>query len=613
MHDAQVLVPQQHQASMTPEQQHAYQVALQCATAAVESDAALDVERARYFYIKAANTLSALGVQHDRAASYVARANVLEQHLPQRVEPPAPTAPPASAPTAPPPYPNVPPTAPPTARQQQHGHAGAGGAGGAGAVAVDRGAPSAVAHTPAHIPQQHRNQQQQQQQAAQRAAAAAATASISAAAALTRRASANGAGAAVGSRGHAVGNRAEGMVRPRAAVGSSSAPVGSSSAPASLSSRPPAAAGRQKPKSQVHKTLKYYAFEQKAVREFRAGVAHCHDREHRHGKRMFVQSAESYELAIQHARSERPDVLALLQQGFEKALTMAEKLHTQLQPVYNPGAQKGAATSLGPIFSRPDPNQQRRRSAAQPAAAARGPSQQPARARPAAVAPAAARGGGGGAAAAAAGGGSSSSRITPSYWDRSIKYNQADFVLRKLAPNSQAFKDATLRFYETVDPHAYMIVSIELLQHPRKWASYNAQKEILDNALPRGSNEVQAFHGTRPEHVQTILAQGFLRDHNTHSAWGKGSYFARNAKFSVPTYCPEDQNGTSHVFLSRLLVGEPCLGGPGKVLPDRKPNGGGALHESMVDNISAPTIFVLGSGSDDHAYPELLLKIRKVN
>eukprot|EP00729_Bicosta_minor_P003550 gene3550-11039_t len=55
------LVPQQHQGALTTDQHRALQVALQCATAAVESDAAMDAERARYFYIKAANTLSALG------------------------------------------------------------------------------------------------------------------------------------------------------------------------------------------------------------------------------------------------------------------------------------------------------------------------------------------------------------------------------------------------------------------------------------------------------------------------------------------------------------------------------------------------------------------------
>lgn len=551
----QALVPQQHQGALTTDQHRALQVALQCATAAVESDAAMDAERARYFYIKAANTLSALGVQHERAASYVARAKLLEQQRPRSAGPPTASAP--SAPSAPP------------LQQQQY----------AGSVVV--GSSSAPAIRSRAYTQQHSNQEQQQQQAAQRAAVSALVASTAAA--------------------------------PNRAIAGAGAAVGSSSAPASAAAAAAAtkALAAKKPKSQVHKSQKWWAFEQKARAEYRGGVAHCHDREHRHGKRMFVQSAESYQLAIQHARRERPDVLVLLQQGFEKALTMAEKLHAQLQPVYNPSAEKGPAAGLAPIFSGPDTMQRRRSKSPKAAAAARhpkpSPNSNPARARPAPATPSAAAAA---AAAAAAGGGGSS--ITPPYWDRSIKYNKVDFVMRALTPKCQAYKNAALKFYETMDPNEYMIVSIELLQHPRKWASYNAQKEILDNALPKGSNEVQAFHGTRAEHVQTILAQGYLRDHNTHSAWGKGSYFARNAKFSVPTYCPPDKDGICNVFLSRLLVGEPCLGGPGKALPDPKPNGSGALHESMVDNISSPTIFVLGSGSDNAAYPELLMKIKKL-
>lgn len=558
------LVPEQHQASLSEQQQRAVQDALRCATAAVEADAALDAERARYFYIRAANTLSALDQMHERAASYIRRAELLEQRRPRSAGPPV-----ASAPVAPAPAPAATAAAPAAAQHSQqnlHPHAPAGPAVGASS-----------------LPQSHSNQMEQQLQAA--AAHAARVASVQAA-----HAHAHAAGG-VGSRSVPPGR---GSVP---AVGSASAPVGQPSE-GTAASRP------RTPKSTAGE--KWKSVELKAKSAFRAGIAHCDDREHRQGKRMFIQAAEFYQVAIQHARRERPDVVVLLQMNFEQALSKAEQLHKHLALVYNPSQQKGPDKGLNPIFSEQDQRTRRRSRSPKPAARA-APAQPPPR-RPVPTPPPAAAA----AHAAGGGGGGGSASITPAYWDRSIQNKDADFVLRPMAARSQAYKDAALRFYDTIDPNEYQIVSIELLQHPRKWASYHAQREILNVALANGANEVQAFHGTRADHVQTILAQGFLRDHNTHSAYGKGSYFAKNAKFSVPDYCPPDRDGISHVFLSRLLVGEPCKGGPGKKLPDPKPNGGGALYDSMVDDVGNPKIFVLGSGSDDHAYPEFLLKVKKI-
>jgi hypothetical protein len=45
--------------------------------------------------------------------------------------------------------------------------------------------------------------------------------------------------------------------------------------------------------------------------------------------------------------------------------------------------------------------------------------------------------------------------------------------------------------------------------------------------------ERRLFHGTGFEHIDTIIAQGFLRDYNDVSLYGKGTYFARDALYSV--------------------------------------------------------------------------------
>ena len=126
-----------------------------------------------------------------------------------------------------------------------------------------------------------------------------------------------------------------------------------------------------------------------------------------------------------------------------------------------------------------------------------------------------------------------------------------------------------------------------------------------------GANEKETFHGTRASSVPVILDQGFIREYNTVSAYGRGTYFARDASYSEDDrYSPPDpQNGgLKSMFIVRILVGEPCVGQSGMQKPSPKQDG--TLHESMVDNVANPSIFVLSSGSDDHAYPEFLIRFR---
>ncbi len=78
-----------------------------------------------------------------------------------------------------------------------------------------------------------------------------------------------------------------------------------------------------------------------------------------------------------------------------------------------------------------------------------------------------------------------------------------------------------------------------------------------------------------------------------------------------PRYATPDKNGVQYVILANILVGEPCTGTMGKATPDTKKNSH-ILHESMVDNIRNPFIFVLGAGTDDHAYPSFIIKFNSI-
>ena len=67
-------------------------------------------------------------------------------------------------------------------------------------------------------------------------------------------------------------------------------------------------------------------------------------------------------------------------------------------------------------------------------------------------------------------------------------------------------------------------------------------------------NEKQLWHGTSPETVEKICKQGFdWRMVKTH-AYGKGSYFARDASYSNG-YSECNDQGVSFMFFADVLAG----------------------------------------------------------
>ena len=105
--------------------------------------------------------------------------------------------------------------------------------------------------------------------------------------------------------------------------------------------------------------------------------------------------------------------------------------------------------------------------------------------------------------------------------------------------------------------------------------------------------------------------EAFLRDYNTTSMHGKGTYFARDAYYSLrDNYAKPNAKGEQILLLSRVLLGSPCQGKQNMERPAQKPHSI-EMHESMVDDLSHPRIFVLSTGSDDQAYAEFVIHVKK--
>uniref|UniRef100_A0AAZ1X8N0 Poly [ADP-ribose] polymerase n=1 Tax=Oreochromis aureus TaxID=47969 RepID=A0AAZ1X8N0_OREAU len=158
-----------------------------------------------------------------------------------------------------------------------------------------------------------------------------------------------------------------------------------------------------------------------------------------------------------------------------------------------------------------------------------------------------------------------------------------------LQSSSGEFKEVEALFCKTM--RNFDIVNIERIQNQSLWEAFQ-----LD--VP----ELRLFHGTDSKSVNTICHNNF--DCRTHGmAYGKGSYFARDAKYS------HDHTGDTDVramFISRVLVGDYTKGSFDYCQPPSKDGGDINLYDSCVDDVMDPTIFVVFE--KHQIYPEYLIQ-----
>ncbi len=116
--------------------------------------------------------------------------------------------------------------------------------------------------------------------------------------------------------------------------------------------------------------------------------------------------------------------------------------------------------------------------------------------------------------------------------------------------------------------------------------------------------ELLLFHGTRAEYIDAICQQGFdwrLSGTSTGTLYGKGSYFARDARYS------KDYGDGSRMFVVKVLVGDWTKGNPSMVRPPpRDPTDPKILYDSTVDNVINPAIYVVYD--KQQCYPEYLIE-----
>uniref|UniRef100_A0A3Q4GBX0 Poly [ADP-ribose] polymerase n=1 Tax=Neolamprologus brichardi TaxID=32507 RepID=A0A3Q4GBX0_NEOBR len=121
------------------------------------------------------------------------------------------------------------------------------------------------------------------------------------------------------------------------------------------------------------------------------------------------------------------------------------------------------------------------------------------------------------------------------------------------------------------------------------------------------NNEKLLFHGTKAKSVDLINNKGFNRSYaGTNGAViGKGSYFAVNPNYSAQGYASPDAKGHKRMYQAKVLVGDYIQGRQGMITPPAKSGSASDLYDSVTDNVSNPSMFVVFN--DIQAYPEYLI------
>ncbi|XP_044137267.1 protein mono-ADP-ribosyltransferase PARP12-like [Bufo gargarizans] len=194
-------------------------------------------------------------------------------------------------------------------------------------------------------------------------------------------------------------------------------------------------------------------------------------------------------------------------------------------------------------------------------------------------------------------------KSTPQHWDKG-QIPDVGYKLVRLSESSEEYKKIDSMFHRTLP--SQKIQSIERIQNPALWEIHQWQKEQMKKR--NGGKEVderQVFHGTGSSLVDAICQQNFdWRVCGANgTAYGKGSYFARDASYSH-RYCSRADSLHHIMFVARVLVGDFIRGSSSYLRPPAKSTS--SFYDSCVDSESNPSIFVIFE--KHQIYPEYLIR-----
>ncbi|XP_063786207.1 protein mono-ADP-ribosyltransferase TIPARP-like [Pseudophryne corroboree] len=169
-------------------------------------------------------------------------------------------------------------------------------------------------------------------------------------------------------------------------------------------------------------------------------------------------------------------------------------------------------------------------------------------------------------------------------------------------------------FHKTMPEHQYIIHQISRVQNYFQWEKYFRKRAYMSRS-PGGTGkstlERHLFHGTKAVNVEAICKQNFDNRVFRVTAYGKGSYFARDACYSHH-YSHANADGYRFMFLAKVLLGRPTVGQPSYVRPPpiSAKDPASLLYDSCVNQFQNPDVFVVFD--NDQFYPYFLIQYQSM-
>ena len=182
--------------------------------------------------------------------------------------------------------------------------------------------------------------------------------------------------------------------------------------------------------------------------------------------------------------------------------------------------------------------------------------------------------------------------------------------------NSSASSLGSILHYVEMSDPIYDIISDKIYKsYPNScicWIQENINHELRKKYEDRRESikklintddvlEREMFHGTNDSGFMGILQEGFNPKFNKTSAYGIGTYFARDAKYSM-NYMKPCKDGLSYMFIADVIQGRTKKGYLNEIIDT-------TMYDSHVDNMINPLILV--TPYNDGAFPKYIIAFYK--
>ena len=202
----------------------------------------------------------------------------------------------------------------------------------------------------------------------------------------------------------------------------------------------------------------------------------------------------------------------------------------------------------------------------------------------------------------------------PSFWNDkyiSNKRNYAKPRLINLRINGKIYNRVKGKFFETVNEENYEIIKIEGVQNQMLYDKYWNERQSMIKLIGENKlNECSLFHGTGSENVMKLIeTEGFRKEFNKTSKYGKGTYFARDASYSLNYSAKNSLNGVYTMFACKVICGESIIGDSSYELKNWPKKENGLIYDSLVDNEWDKSIYVIHQNV--RAYPMFVIHFKR--